>query len=153
MNAQGRPTPTTDPFHHQPMPVSHPPQARQVEAERQGKPWGSEVVFADGGNGYVGKLLCIDAGKRLSLQRHRAKDETLVVLEGQVRLETGSTPDQLAVIPLAAGDAVHLPPGALHRFEAVTDCVLVEVSTAFQGWRHDVVRLADDFGREGTSNP
>lgn len=153
MTTQGRPAPSTDPFHHSGPAAASQPRARAVEAATQGKPWGSEVLFADGGSGYVGKLIRIDAGRRLSLQRHRSKDETILVLQGRMLLSTGDSEDDLVAAPMATGDAVHLPPGVLHRMEAVTDCLLVEVSTAYQGWRHDVVRISDDYGREGTSNP
>ncbi|MEE8386498.1 MAG: cupin, partial [Dehalococcoidia bacterium] len=40
------------------------------------KPWGHEVWFAHTER-YVGKILVIEAGKRLSLQYHRVKDESI----------------------------------------------------------------------------
>jgi hypothetical protein len=40
--------------------------------------------------------------------------------------------------------------GRRHRFEAIERVELVEVSTPELV---DVVRVEDDFGREGTSNP
>jgi hypothetical protein len=43
-----------------------------------------------------------------------------------------------------------VPPGRRHRFEAVDRVEIVEVSTPELD---DVVRLEDDFGREGTSAP
>lgn len=45
---------------------------------------------------------------------------------------------------LREGDIVHVRPGALHRVEAITDIVLVEVSTPELD---DVIRVADDFNR------
>ena len=45
---------------------------------------------------------------------------------------------------LEAGRSWHVSPGTVHRFRAVTDCTLFEVSTPELG---DVVRLEDDFGR------
>ena len=33
---------------------------------------------------------------------------------------------------------------------AITDLVFVEASTADEGWREDVVRLEDRYGRQGT---
>ena len=45
------------------------------------KPWGYEVVWAET-DSYVGKLLHINAGNRLSLQYHRTKEETVYVLSG-----------------------------------------------------------------------
>jgi hypothetical protein len=43
-----------------------------------------------------------------------------------------------------------VPVGRRHRFEAVERVELVEVSTPELD---DVVRVEDDFGREGTSAP
>ena len=54
---------------------------------------------------------------------------------------------------LQVGDVAHLPPGALHRLTAVSDVVFAEASSAAPGWREDVVRLADRYGRDGTSTP
>ena len=53
--------------------------------KRVDKPWGHEVWFAHTER-YVGKILVIEAGKRLSLQYHREKDESIYVQEGTLRL-------------------------------------------------------------------
>ena len=42
------------------------------------------------------------------------------------------------------------PTGRVHRFEAIERCELIEVSTPELD---DVIRLEDDFGREGTNAP
>lgn len=43
-----------------------------------------------------------------------------------------------------------LPPGAVHRLEALEDSRVFEVSTPDL---EDLVRIEDDYGREGTNNP
>jgi hypothetical protein len=48
---------------------------------------------------------------------------------------------------------MHVPALVLHRVTAITDVVFAEASTAGQGWRDDVVRVADRYGRSGTSAP
>jgi mannose-6-phosphate isomerase len=53
----------------------------------------------------------------------------------------------------AWADSVHAVPGTLHRLRAIVDSVLVEASTADSGWREDVVRLEDRYGRLGTTAP
>ncbi len=106
------------------------------------KPWGHEVWFAQTER-YVGKILVIEAGKRLSLQYHRVKDESIYVQEGKLRL-TLERDGRLEVEDLGPGEARHIPPGTRHRFEALERCVLCEVSTPEVD---DVVRLEDDFGR------
>jgi mannose-6-phosphate isomerase len=48
-------------------------------------------------------------------------------------------------------DTVHLPAGVVHRVYGITHAVLVEASTAEPGWREDIVRLEDSYGRTGTT--
>jgi mannose-6-phosphate isomerase-like protein (cupin superfamily) len=129
------------------------PRAEFARTVVQVKPWGHEVLFADGAYGYVGKLLTVDAGHALSLQLHVEKDETLTVISGEARIEHGLSDAGLRARTLRSGDIVHVPPGVLHRITAVTDVVLAEVSTGAAGWREDVVRLADRYGRTGTTRP
>jgi mannose-6-phosphate isomerase-like protein (cupin superfamily) len=126
---------------------------RFFDAFRQEKPWGHELVFADGSAGYVGKVITVRAGHALSLQYHDAKDETICVLSGHGVMWAGNAIDDLEPHDMHAGDTVHVAPGALHKMVAVTDVVFVEASTAGPGWRDDVVRLEDRYGRQGTSAP
>ena len=144
--------PSNNPFQSTAPPVAV-PEAEVIATAQQVKPWGHELIFADGSQGYVGKLIHVKAGRSLSLQLHNRKDETLSVVDGEVLFESGAGIDDLVPTTLLAGDTVHVPPGALHRITAVTDVRIVEVSTAGPGWRDDVVRLADAYGRTGTSHP
>jgi mannose-6-phosphate isomerase len=119
-------------------------------SRRVDKPWGHELVWAEGGP-YVGKILVIEPGKRLSLQYHEVKDETILVQAGMLRLHIEDGDGNLVVEELAEGEHRHVVAGRRHRFEAGPERVqLVEVSTPEL---HDVVRLDDDFGRSGTSAP
>jgi len=129
------------------------PHAEFFPGTVQPKPWGHERVYADGAHGYVGKILAVRAGEGLSLQYHADKDETIVVVSGDGLIEHGPTADLLVGRRLGPGDVVHLPATVLHRITAVTDLVLAEASTAAPGWRDDVVRLQDRYGRDGTTQP
>ena len=51
---------------------------------------------------------------------------------------------------LGPGSTGGSPTGRIHRYEAIERCELIEVSTPELD---DVVRLEDDFGREGTNAP
>ena len=51
---------------------------------------------------------------------------------------------------LGPGDHRRVEAGRIHRYAAIERVELVEVSTPELD---DVVRLEDDFGREGTSAP
>ena len=120
------------------------PVARRVE-----KPWGHELIWAHTDR-YVGKILVIDAGKRLSLQRHVVKDESIFVTSGRLRLYLEDSSGTVQVEELTAGDHRHVATGRIHRYEAIERTELMEVSTPEL---EDVVRLEDDFGREGTNAP
>lgn len=117
------------------------------------KPWGREIWYADQ-KAYAGKILEVRAGKRLSLQYHERKTETLCLLSGHVRLtfrplSEGEVPAASSVGPAHVhdwrpGQSLHIPVRTIHRFEAVVDSVLLEVSTPDLT---DVVRLQDDYSR------
>jgi mannose-6-phosphate isomerase len=115
---------------------------------RVDKPWGHELVWAETAR-YVGKILHIRAGHRLSRQYHRVKEETLMVQAGEMDLEIGRA-EALETRRMKAGDVFHVVPGTVHRMIAVTDVDVLEVSTPELD---DVVRLEDVYGREGTSRP
>ncbi len=111
---------------------------------RVDKPWGHEDIWAITDR-YLGKILSIRRGRRLSLQLHRRKDESIYVLRGRLRLTLENETGQLEIEELGPGEARRILPGRQHRFEAIEDTELVEVSTPEID---DVVRLADDYGRE-----
>lgn len=114
--------------------------------DRVNKPWGYELRFAQTDR-YAGKVLFIKAGSQLSLQYHERKDEAFFVQSGDLELVLGRAAEQ-RVERLGPGDSRRVVPGTVHRFRAVTDCTLFEVSTPEL---EDVVRIEDDFGREGTT--
>jgi mannose-6-phosphate isomerase len=114
------------------------------------KPWGSELIWAETDD-YAGKILFVKAGESLSLQYHEVKDESWYVLEGRARLELGLVgEDALDAVEIAGGQAFRFRPGTIHRVTGIEDTRILEVSTAHLD---DVVRLADNYGREGTSQP
>jgi mannose-6-phosphate isomerase len=120
------------------------------ETRRIEKPWGWELLWAHA-DAYVGKLLFIKAGHSLSLQFHRLKDESWYVQEGRAELEMSEPGDALMYREVVGpGAAFRLEPGTVHRIKALEDTVVLEVSTPNL---EDVVRLEDDYGREGTSTP
>ena len=118
------------------------------ESRRVEKPWGHELIWAHTDR-YAAKILVIEPGKRLSLQRHERKDESIFVLGGTLRLHLESDDGPLTVHDLDPGEHRRIATGRRHRFEALEKRVeLVEVSTPELD---DVVRIEDDYGR-GDSN-
>ena len=107
------------------------------------KPWGWEKLWAFSDN-YVGKILHINPGHRLSLQYHEVKDETIHVLSGVLKLYMNRYQVEHT---LSAGMSLRIQPNTIHRFEAPEGgepVVLLEASTPELD---DVVRLEDDYNR------
>jgi mannose-6-phosphate isomerase-like protein (cupin superfamily) len=120
------------------------------QPDRVEKPWGHELIWAKA-EGYAGKLLFISAGRALSLQFHREKDESWYVLEGRAEIQLGEAGQAvLGTEIVGAGAAFRFRPGTVHRVRAVEDTTILEVSTA---QLDDIVRLEDEYGREGTTQP
>ena len=108
--------------------------------KRIDKPWGYEEIWANTQD-YVGKLLCIKSGNKLSKQYHRIKEETIYVIEGD--LINYDAEDKPTIIK--QGESFHVSPHQVHRFCAdKADVKLIEVSTPYLD---DVVRIEDDYGR------
>jgi mannose-6-phosphate isomerase-like protein (cupin superfamily) len=111
------------------------------------KPWGWENRFAITDK-YLGKLIHINTGEMLSLQYHRQKDETLLVIKGAMDLQLENDRGQMETIRLAPGMARRIVPGRKHRMIGIEECEFFEVSTPEID---DVVRLEDKYGRQGTN--
>jgi len=111
------------------------------------KPWGHEILWATNDK-YVGKILHISRGHRLSTQYHEVKDETIYVLNGvlvaEIGLKEDNTPE--SVVVLREGESMRIQPRVVHRFCAPADghVRLIEVSTP---QLEDVVRIRDDYNR------
>jgi len=113
------------------------------------KPWGHELLWAKTDR-YVGKILHIKAGEALSLQYHRVKDETIMVLSGRLQLQYFADGEPPRSRDLGPREPFHVTPGLRHRMIALEDTDVLEVSTPELD---DVVRLEDRYGRTGTSAP
>jgi mannose-6-phosphate isomerase-like protein (cupin superfamily) len=117
--------------------------ARRVE-----KPWGHEEIWAENDR-YAGKILFVRAGHRLSLQYHQKKDESIYLLRGRLRVTLENGDGELEVRDLEPGETRDVPAGRRHRFEAIEDCEILEVSSPELD---DVVRIDDDYERPETGS-
>ena len=115
------------------------------EVTRVEKPWGYELHWAKTER-YVGKLIHVRAGHALSLQYHNLKDETIYLHAGRLLLEIQVDQERITR-EMRPGERVHITPKTIHRMTAIEDSDIFEVSTPEL---HDVVRLEDRYGREGT---
>jgi mannose-6-phosphate isomerase len=113
--------------------------SRRVE-----KPWGYEIHWTPVDRPYVGKVLHIDAGRRLSLQVHDAKTESWLLVGGRAAVVWDDGHGDLVETELQPGLGYSCRIGQRHRLVAITDCDIVEVSTPEIGTTH---RLEDDYRR------
>ena len=113
-------------------------------AVRAEKPWGFELLFTPPEKPYVGKLLHVAAGTRLSLQLHDEKFETILLLSGRAQLQVDDEAGELITIDMLPHAGYHNVPGQRHRLVALEDSEFVESSTPETGTTY---RLEDDAGR------
>ncbi len=115
------------------------------------KPWGREEWLSVTDR-YVLKKLVLNKGARFSLQYHEVKEESQHLLSGRIRMLLGkkADPETLETAQFLPGETLHILPGTIHRAEALEDSVILEASTTEL---LDVVRLKDDYAREGTNRP
>ena len=111
------------------------------------KPWGYELLIEHNSQ-YVMKELGMNKGHKCSIQYHEKKKETVYVLSGILKVYIGDSIEELDEIIMKPNDSMTLEPFKVHRMEAVEDSVYLEASTPELD---DVVRLEDEYGREGTS--
>lgn len=95
--------------------------------DRREKYWG-EICTITGGE-IAGKRLLLKAGISGSLEFHVRKHESYYVHSGELalNLRAGRAENRLFRIP--AGTAVTLPPGLMHQRGAISDTVVIEIST------------------------
>lgn len=89
--------------------------------------WGTETFIARTEH-YLGKILRMKPGTRGGLQCHVEKDETFYLLSGEAWVEYDDG-DGLITRKMKAGESYRIPPKAVHRVTAITECVFIEAST------------------------
>lgn len=93
------------------------------------KGWGSELIFANNEK-YCGKLLRFNAGSKFSMHYHLIKEETFYLLKGDIRFyHMDLTKATHVSVVVKEGAVIDIPVGCPHQIEALTDVVIVEVST------------------------
>lgn len=92
------------------------------------KSWGEELLVAHTDT-YIAKRLSMRAGSTGPLQHHAQKDETFFLHSGHVKVEYVQEDGARVIVDMFPGQSFHVPPGAIHRVEAVLDSVLFEAST------------------------
>lgn len=110
---------------------------------RDERPWGHFEVLLEDAEHKV-KRIVVYPEKRLSLQRHRHRDEHWVIVSGEAVLTLNT--DEII---LHKGQSADIPRGALHRVRNTgkRELVIVEVQTGDYFDESDIERFEDDYGR------
>lgn len=136
------------------------------DCHRVNKPWGYELWLQPGSEEYpyALKKLKLVAGAQTSLQVHKYKSESILILEGHGLLsyydskfdcdkflrgeystdEIAEIKNQLLQKEIGPGAVFHTPPGTIHRMLAYSDLIYIETSTTELD---DVIRLEDSSNR------
>lgn len=102
---------------------------KQFFPERLGpKDWGTELLVAHTPF-YTGKVLYMNCGHSGPLQYHERKDETFFLFSGRALVQYYDDDGVNNFVEMLPGQSYHVPPGAVHRVEALEDCVFFEAST------------------------
>ena len=109
------------------------------------RPWGTYTVLEDE-SGYKIKRIVVKPGKRLSLQKHYHRNEHWIVVSGTATVTIGERN-----FLLRENESTFIKMGEIHRLEneGKIPVVLIEAQVGSYTSEDDIVRIEDDFSREG----
>ena len=115
------------------------PYSRKID-----KPWGHEIHWVPDDKPYMGKIIHVNEGARLSLQIHDKKQESWLIMKGRAKVMWDNKEGELIETELSEGQGYTTEVGQKHRLVGITDCDILEVSTPEIGTTY---RLEDDYKR------
>jgi len=121
----------------------------EVDLHRQVfRPWGSYDSLETTPNCKV-KRLIVSPGAELSLQKHAHRSEHWVVLQGKARITRNDD-----IFDLSANESTYIATGDIHRIANPFDepVHIIEVQCGDYLGEDDIVRIEDNYGREGTNH-
>ncbi len=107
------------------------------------RPWGTYTVLEDS-NGYKIKRIEVKPKKRLSLQRHKYRNEHWIVVSGTATITINDK-----IFTLNQNKSTYIKAGDIHRLLNDTDepLIIIEVQVGSYTGEDDIERLDDDFSR------
>jgi mannose-6-phosphate isomerase len=116
--------------------------------ESEQRPWGAWHVL-DQGPGYKVKRIEVRPGERLSYQTHEHRSEHWAIVQG-----TATCTLDGETFEVASGGSLDVGIGTQHRLANLHDkeLVVIEVQRGHYTGEDDIVRLDDDYGREGVGD-
>lgn len=112
------------------------------------RPWGSWSII-DLGCEFAVKRITVRSLARLSLQRHRSRQEFWIVVSGVALASKGPDPKAIEMIKLSVGQTLFIPTMTYHRLEnpGPSELIVIEVQTGKDLDEEDIERVEDDYGR------
>lgn len=109
------------------------------------RPWGTYTILEDSA-GYKIKRIEVKPGKRLSLQKHFHRNEHWIVVSGCATV----TVEENTFI-LNPNESTYIKAGQFHRLQnqGKLPLVIIEAQVGEYTGEDDIIRLEDDFKREG----
>ena len=107
------------------------------------RPWGSYTVLEDS-EGYKIKRIEVKPGGRLSLQKHKHRNEHWVVVSGTATVTVNDD-----VFTLNQNESTYIKAGDIHRLENDTNepLLIIEAQVGSYTGEDDIERLDDDYKR------
>ena len=111
------------------------------------RPWGSYDSL-ENQDGFQVKRLIVNPGAVLSLQKHAHRAEHWVVVRGKARITKNDD-----MFDMGVNESCYIAIGDVHRIANPFDepVHIIEVQCGDYLGEDDIVRLEDDYGREGTT--
>ncbi len=108
------------------------------------RPWGTYTVLEES-TGYKIKRIEVKQNKRLSLQKHKFRNEHWVVVNGVATVEVDNKK-----FLLNENESTYIKAGQIHRLSNDTNkpLVIIEVQVGSYTGEDDIIRLEDDFKRD-----
>jgi mannose-1-phosphate guanylyltransferase len=108
------------------------------------RPWGKYTNLEESDNFKV-KILTVNPGKRLSLQKHLHRSEHWTVVKGTALIRNGDKE-----FLLRPNESTYIPIGVVHRISNLgkIPVEIVEVQVGEYLGEDDIIRLEDDYGRK-----
>ena len=108
------------------------------------RPWGTYTVLEDS-NGYKIKRIEVKPKKRLSLQRHKYRNEHWIVVSGTATITINDK-----TFTLDQNESTYIKAGDIHRLLNDTNepLVIIEAQVGSYTGEDDIERLEDDYKRD-----
>ena len=117
--------------------------SRSLNRSMGPRDWGHETLIHLSPSNWSLKKIFINKGSKGGLQYHRKKDEAAYLVSGSLLVRYVDISGDLKEEVFEEGSSFHFPPGCIHQEEALTDCLLLEVSTPHC---NDRVRVDSNYG-------